>query len=368
MEQISKSAVSLVLALVLVQTGTGFLVHASEQSEYKQQVQAAIALHDAGDYQGAIAGYRALLDVNPKDPWVLYEIAYSSLLAGHHEAAIKYAKRSVAVSSDYKLPCSLVLASSYDLLGKWKKGEKALRVALEEFPDNPLVHYNLGVNLESQGEFEEATTELQAAILLKPDHANSWRALAQTQKKRGYRARALVIYTRYLTVAPESTMSAAIAGTLWDQLFAGVTHDPMVGKDGKGETTITTEPPPDKNDSDAMAAESVSMALVAASRFLDEHTSKTDVQYFAHALEKVVTILWELDEHSPNQQSFWSRYVISYFRSAAEAGHLEAMAYEIRRSLENEEIGQWIQSNREAVDAYRKWHKLWQPAANQPDA
>jgi tetratricopeptide (TPR) repeat protein len=345
--------------LLLVLTVMTPQARPSADSDYEEQLQAAISLHDAGDYAGAIATYRALLDLRPKDPLVLYEIAYSSMKAGRYKDAIKYVKRSLSSSSEYAQPCYLVLAGSYDLLGSWKKGEKVLRRALSEYPENSLLHYNLGVNLQGQGELPEATSAFQDALYLNPVHPNSWRALAQTLEWRGHRARAVAMYTRFLTVAPESTLAPAIAASLWGQISAGVTHDPEAGE--HGATTITSDPSTNADEAEPEFAESLAMSVVAASRYLDEHTTKTDVQYISVALEKVLKILWEIDENRPDQKSFWNQYVLSYFRAASEAGHFHAMTYDIRRSLADDEIHAWIQEHKEAIDRYRQWHEEWQP-------
>jgi tetratricopeptide (TPR) repeat protein len=70
-------------------------------SDYEQEVREGIRLHDAGDHAGAIAVYERVLKRRADDPWVLYEIAYSSMAAGRHKDAIDYAKRCIAASPRY---------------------------------------------------------------------------------------------------------------------------------------------------------------------------------------------------------------------------------------------------------------------------
>ena len=98
--------------------------------------------------------------------------------------------------------------------------------------------------------------------------------------------------------------------------------------------------------------------MAAALRFVDEHAAKTDVQFLSYSIETILAMLWEVDEQ---QGSFWSTHVLSYFRSAAGAGYLAALVYDIRRSLDDEEVQEWLRDNDEAVKAYRQWHEQWKP-------
>lgn len=103
------------------------------------------------------------------------------------------------------------------------------------------------------------------------------------------------------------------------------------------------------------------MQMVAAGRWQDKHKDESDVVFFADATKSVVTILWELDEREKNRDAFWSAYVVGYFRAAGDAGHLQAMAYDARRSLRNEEITRWINEHAPEIEGYRAWHGAWKP-------
>ena len=152
---------------------------------------------------------------------------------------------------------------------------------------------------------------------------------------------------RFLTLEPESGRSSAMATQLWEILFAGV--------EAQNITISTSE----NKEGDPAAAQALAIPLVAASRYSDEWKDKSDAQFFAHAFGSVLAILSELDEKETSKDPFWSALAIPYFRDARQAGHIEAMAYAVRRSLGDPETTQWIKDHSEAVDRFNQWSKDW---------
>lgn len=104
---------------------------------------------------------------------------------------------------------------------------------------------------------------------------------------------------------------------------------------------------------------------------MDEWRDKTDAQFFAHAFQQVLAILTELDESAEKKDLFWSVVALPYFREARGAGHLEAMAWSIRRSLKEPETLRWLTDHAEAVDKLQAWSGAWkrvEPAPTKEDA
>ncbi len=68
-----------------------------------------------------------------------------------------------------------------------------------------------------------------------------------------------------------------------------------------------------------------------------------------------------MDERAETKDPFWSVAALPYFREARAAGHLEAMAYSIRRSLREPETLRWLADHAEAVDKFHAWSGAWKP-------
>ena len=214
-----------------------------------------------------------------------------------------------------------------------------------------------GVRLHDAGQYDAAIAGLQE----EPAHPGSWRALGVALQMAGQRARAFVAFARFLTLEPDSQRSPAAASSLWNLLFEGVKSTPKEEGGKPGDVSITVPPP--KEGDDPATAEGLTISMVAASRYLEEWKDKSDAQFFAHAFDEVLAILTELDESAKTKDPFWSVLALPYFREAREAGHLEAMAYSVRRSLKEPDTLSWLADHAEAVDHYRAWSKAWKPAA-----
>ncbi len=323
-----------------------------------------VRLHDAGQYEAAIAVYRDLLKDYPKNPKILYELAFSSLSSGKPKDAIDYAARCLKQHSPYDSECHQMMGNAYDALGELTKGEKAFREGLKDAPHVARLHFNLGVNLMNQKKTADGIAEFEAGLQEDPAHPGSWRALGLASQIAGQRTRAFVALARFLTLEPDSQRSPAAASQLWDLLFEGVKSTPKEEGGKPGDVSITSPPP--KEGDDPAAAQGLAISVVAASRYLDEWKDKSDVQFFAHAFGEVLAILTELDENAKTKDSFWSVVALPYYRSAREAGHLEAMAYSVRRSLKEPETLGWLADHAEAVDRFRAWSDAWKPAAPAP--
>jgi tetratricopeptide (TPR) repeat protein len=334
--------------------------------DFEQRMSAAIGLHDAGQFDGAISAYRGLLKDYPSHPRVLYEIAFSSMHGGKLDDAIEYSEQALRLHSDYQAQVYVVLGTAYDMKKDLKKGEKAFRRGVKEVPGECLLHFNLAVNLGQQNRLDEAIPEFQEGLRIDPAHPGSWRSLAIAYANTGQRSRALACHARFLTLEPDSKRSAESARQLWTLLFEGVTTKQDADGKSKVDINITMPPPGKKGEDDPASAQAFALSLVAATRYIDEWEHKTDAQFFAHALDNVLSILSEMDGRAEPIDAFWGRHVHPYFQDARAAGHMEAMAYDIRRSLGDPETAKWLDGHAEAIAAYRAWSKGWKPPAASP--
>ena len=71
-----------------------------------------------------------------------------------------------------------------------------------------------------------------------------------------------------------------------------------------------------------------------------------------NALDADLTILSELP--LGRSDPFWSA-VLPYFDAARKAGHAEALAYDLRRSIADDETKRWIEGHASDIARYRKW-------------
>jgi tetratricopeptide (TPR) repeat protein len=319
-----------------------------------------VKLHDAGRFDEAIAVYRKVLAAHPGHARATYELAYS-LLAKDDTAGV-VAVLEPARGTGAMLPRSYsLLGIAYDVQRKWTEAEAVFRDGLKRTPDSLDLLFNLGVNLDlGQGRTAEGIASYQQALARDDRHPGSWLRLAQAEERRGRMPRAFVGFARFLTLEAESPRSKeALAGLerLWQ---TGVTRGP--DKDGRAQ--INVEAPSPKDAGEEAASEALVFALAASTRHLEEHEKLEDAAAFPVVLEKIVTLLHETSGSKPG--AGFLHETTRYFADARSAGHLEALAWDIRRGSGTPAVEQWLAAHAAAVDRYRVWHLAWKPPSPSP--
>ncbi len=335
---------------------------AEEDANYRDQMKAAIRLHDAGDYDSALEIYQRLLKAYPDDGRVLHEMALTTSAKGDYKESISLAERALKKGTSDPASSWSLIGSDYDLLEKYDKGEKAFREGLRKYPDSAILHFNLGINLAKQGKNGPAAEELEEDLRLRPRHPGGWISLAKVAAAQGDRGKEFLATARFLTLEPEGPRSKDASARLWALLMAGVSKKPGKNAEGKSNIEVTLTLPPKGKDKDADSGGAMIMALVAAARYTDDWENRSDAEFFAHALESVTAILSGADDKPERLDPFWGPQAHDYFKAAKEHGHLEAMAYDMRRSLADPPTLQWLEEHPDAVAAYRAWSETWKPS------
>ncbi|HKQ60255.1 MAG TPA: hypothetical protein VJS92_03155 [Candidatus Polarisedimenticolaceae bacterium] len=336
----------------------GLPAGAAEPSTIDDRIKAGVRLHDAGDYAGAMAAYRAILNDEPHHPLATYELCFSWSTTGQDLEGLVATAREALASDREQLPAlHAVLGNALDGLGRLTEGEAAFRAALERKPHDPLLIFNLGVNQSLQNKHEEASTAFLEAVTQRPNYASAWLALGSNLETLNRPARSFAAYARFLTIEPESKRSATPAAKLWALLFSGV----EAHASGESKNNITITVPPERAGGDQVTSEMTEglvLGIVAANRWVEKWEGKSDAEFFVEALDSSLTIFSELGSDEP----FWAA-VLPFFTAARKAGHDQAMAYDLRRLLDDPESRRWIEKHAKAIARYREWAAAWTPAA-----
>ncbi|MEO0055379.1 MAG: hypothetical protein RLZZ50_1326, partial [Verrucomicrobiota bacterium] len=156
---------------------------------------AAIAHHQAGRLEPALAIYRALRARLPRDPRLLHLGGLALLQLERAEESVSWLETAVAVAprSGSTWMC---LGVALGRLGRAEAAEKALRRAVEVEPSNGEAWTNLGLALGRSGKGVDALAALRRGAEARPRDPSGWLSLGQYLLSTGRPAEALVALGR----------------------------------------------------------------------------------------------------------------------------------------------------------------------------
>src|SRR5687768_10719859 len=98
-------------------------------------VREGIALHDRGDFDGAIRKYEAVLAENPSNALALYEMSFAYSEKKDYKKALEVAYRGAQYKSEHLAGFYLLIGNNLDLLGEPDKAIEVYRKGIKLFPN-----------------------------------------------------------------------------------------------------------------------------------------------------------------------------------------------------------------------------------------
>jgi tetratricopeptide (TPR) repeat protein len=316
----------------------GLLTPATAGEVGSDRFLAAARLQDAGNHREAIEIFQQLREIDPRDPQVLYGLALSLYAIGDYRESTRVGADLLAAQERAPADLFVIIGTAHGRLREWETSEKILNAGLVLWPDSQALRIQHAISLEGLGRFDEAVVELESCLKSSPYEATLWRALGDALTTVGAPGRAFAAYVRSLTLENDEARSREVAANLWSVLFQGAAG---------------------ASSSDAAErAETKGLALIAALRRDALWSAQSDARYFTYALDtslRLVSALHGRETHS----LFWGPFVMDYFDEVRGAGHMEALAYEVRRATGDPDVVRWQAQNPKKVRDFRDWSERW---------
>ena len=191
-------------------------------SEQAALVREGLALHDRRNFEGAIAKYKQVLAQNPWEVTALHELAAAYFESKDYQHALDTARLGAQCRSENLAGFYSTIGNALDELGRGSEAIDTYRAAIKLNPRMSLLYYDLAISLRRAGRLPEAKAAVQRAIECNPDHAFSHALLGAIYQDMGYRIPAILAYSRFLVLEPETARSPQIATTTAGLLKQGV--------------------------------------------------------------------------------------------------------------------------------------------------
>lgn len=171
------------------------------QYTLEQALEAAVALHQSGDREGALQLYRTVLRYAPASNQEIKALAAACYRLGNYDDALRHYQtaaarepRNAAVRSDL----GVVLSQ----LGRLEEAAAAFQAALALDPDNARAHSNYGDLLTDLQRYDEAEAHCRRALEIDPGFADALNNLGRVLERKGDPARAGGVFRAALAAKP----------------------------------------------------------------------------------------------------------------------------------------------------------------------
>jgi len=199
---------------------------ASKNAELKKAFDEGVAASKAGNYDEAVAKFKAAAELNPSCYDCYYNIAYSASQKKDYDAAEAAYKKAIEIKADYAEAYS-GLANVYNATRKFDEAAAASAKAMELTSTlgaggaaagagggNADAMFNQGVILWNAGKIGDAKKQFEAANAANPNHAEAHYQLGMALINEGNMQGAGAEFDKYLQLAPTGPNAATAKGIL----------------------------------------------------------------------------------------------------------------------------------------------------------
>src|SRR6185503_2575931 len=139
------------------------LTPAPQTDKHRDLLREAVRLHDQGNYDGAIAGYREILNENQDDISALYELGFSYFVKGEYQKSLEIANKGAQYKSNALAAFYTLMGNDLDHLGQTDKAIKIYTEGIKQFPQDVQLHYNMAIALMGAKKVDDAKKSFKNA-------------------------------------------------------------------------------------------------------------------------------------------------------------------------------------------------------------
>lgn len=335
------------LAVCLISASISFA-----QGNYQQLIDEGIALHDKGDYEGALKKYEEVLAADKNNYLANYEKSFTYFAMQKYPESIELCKFLLKLDPANPNTKSVYInyGSALDNSGDQKQAIKIFDEGIKAFPDFYLLYYNKGLTLSKMEKKEDALKVFETGVQYNPMHASSHFAISFMVQDN--KIAALLPTLVFLVIEPDGDRAKMNVKRMESFLNSNVQK-----KDDKNITISLSSDLLDtkhkKVDNDFHMTEMI-VSLSSALDFDDKYKNETPIDRLKRKLEVVVS---SLREGQKEGRGFIWKYYTPFFDELEKRKYLEAYCHIAYTSSADQANNQWLQDNKSQADELYQWLK-----------
>ncbi|OOQ60624.1 tetratricopeptide repeat protein [Mucilaginibacter pedocola] len=185
-------------------------------------IKQGIELNNQKKYTEAADKYKAALATEPDNTQANYQMAFTLFSAGKNTEALPYIDKATKGSNaKFTAAAYSLMGSINQSLNKLPDAVSAYQNAIKADSANQRIYYNLGIAYFKNKQYDKAQGTFEQAIKLDDSDAGSARMYALSAFHQNKRADAILGFSKFLLLEPNSNRSAEAFGNLQNILQGG---------------------------------------------------------------------------------------------------------------------------------------------------
>ena len=337
-----------ILAASLLSVGIVPSIVLAEDTE--QMIRDAVSFHDQQQYAKSVELLKRVLELEPRNDRAAYELAYTHQAAGDLESCVDVAGQALtrirheAGQSAIVPQLYVLLASCHSSAGDTERAIGVFRTALEDYPDDYGLNFNIAITLTNDGQHAEAIEYLKRAMDADPVHPSPYYIAGINYGQREQGAMAVLAFLVFLQREFNTDRCTAAAQAVFDIAFSRIETDPSSGK-----TTLYVDPQTD-SDSQGTLTLTLGLSMAALAAAPDGRVEEPVEKSLAGLLQSFVKLAAEF-QPEPDTDTLLASHLLPAVRRLEKEDVTEAFAYYVVRTAGVASADDWMDKHGSDVDA-----------------
>lgn len=273
--------------------------------------------------------------------YAMTELANSYYGNKQYDSSRAIAARALKEPTGYESLFYGILANSLDALERSDEAITVYKEAIQKFPADHLLQYNLGITYRAQKKYQEALSCFQKAAEINPYYSSCHLMIGLTYLEADQMVPAIMGFTTFLLMNPTSPKAGSVIDILQAVAQIEYKHDSI--------TFVLKTPAGEDDFSDI---ESILRSKIALS---SQYKSKSKLQF---DLVKQIQVMCEKLDDSPGAKGFCNKNYVPFYHDLFKNDYIETLGYYILASTKQESVQSWLKKNDRKVQEFVDFTRL----------
>ncbi|HET6545067.1 MAG TPA: tetratricopeptide repeat protein [Chryseolinea sp.] len=286
-------------------------------------------LYDSGKYKESIAQYLTIPKRDTGYVYMLSELALSYIASEEYDKALASCEEGLAKASPFRAHFLRSQAIATDRKGDYDKAVTLFTKAIEAYPADFILLYNLGITHYNHKAYEKATNCFFKVLSINPFHPGSHLNLGRLSAGQGKKTHAMLSFGMYLGLNNNDN----------ERL---VFMEKYLANQFEEEGSIPS--------AEANAFEKLDQIIRAKIAMDKNYKSKIDID--AAIVRQYQMFFDQLETASAAVDDRWSNYYLPIYKTLKGNEMIEPFIFHILKSASIDLVKKWPQKNSKKMDAF----------------